>query len=465
MSTIFNTDISSYTITELMAIANIDEMVEEEIIEKTNNLIDQYRNTKKNVAEFFQKIQTQLLDYVNVNNLSENVENSHVYVSSVNKGIVNPLLNQTETRIIILDSRNITKTNGNKTNYVINLNYPLKNVISLRLHSYTIPYNWYVIDSTKNNHFFWILFHNERNQESDITKFHRITVSSGNYDKTTLLSQINLKLQQLFASQNIQWTNQGDMVTLNPNTGKINFHTNLFGGYVYKILFFDGKNKFMLQNQDETDTSPNVSQPAVMNKLYRNSSLGWILGFRVDEIVVTDTTGIVTAESIIDLNGSRYLYLIVDDFKRNRVSNNIVSIVEVANDIKLPNYFNNVEIPYECNDNVVNLLPTIPRTLTASQIYTINEIMNNKNKTDYYAQSPNDSDILAVLPIKSKGFAIGDLIIETNGQLQDNKREYYGPVTIERLNVKLLDDIGNIVNLNSGDWSITLLYECLYQFN
>ena len=155
----------------------------------------------------------------------------------------------------------------------------------------------------------------------------------------------------------------------------------------------------------------------------------------------------------------------MDDFKRNRVSNNIVSIVEVANDIKLPNYFNNVEIPYECNDNVVNLLPTIPRTLTASQIYTINEIMNNKNKTDYYAQSPNDSDILAVLPIKSKGFAIGDLIIETNGQLQDNKREYYGPVTIERLNVKLLDDIGNIVNLNSGDWSITLLYECLYQFN
>ena len=450
MSTIFNTDVSTYTISELMAIANIDQMVDIEIAEKTNILIEKYKNTSRRVSEFYQKIQTKLLDYVNHNNVSENAESDHVFVSNVEKGVINPLLNQTETRIIILDSRNITNVIGSKTNYTVYLNSPLRNVINLRLHSYTIPYNWYTIDSTKNNHFFWVRLINsvtDNDKDDDITLYHRISVISGSYDKSFLIDQINDRLKTLLSIS-------GNIVTYNQSTAKVSFNTSVLNNKVYKILFFDTKNKFMLY--DET-------QPAT--KLFRNSSLGWLLGFRTDAITITNTTGIVTAESILDLNGSRYLYLIVDDYKRNRISNNIASIIEVANDIKIPNYFNSSDIPYECNDDFVNVLPTIPRTLTASQIYTINEIMNNKNRTDYYAKSPNDSDILAVLPIKSKGLGIGELLVETNGQLQDNKREYYGPVTIERLSVKLLDDVGNIVNLNNSDWSITLLYDCLYQFN
>ena len=457
MSTIFNTDVSTYTISELMAIANINQLIDIEIAEKTNTLVEKYKNTSRKVSDFYQDIQTKLLDYVNHNNISENAENDHVFVSNVEKGVINPLVNQTETRIIILDSRNITNVTGSKTNYTVYLNSPLKNVINLRLHSYTIPYNWYTIDSTKNNHFFWVRLSNsvtDNALDDDITLYHRIFIGSGNYNKTILIDEINRKLKDLFISKNIQLSISGDIVTYNELTAKVSFNTSVFNNKVYKILFFDTRNKFMLY--DET-------QPAT--KLFRNSSLGWLLGFRTDAITITNTTGIVTAESILDLNGPRYLYLIVDDYKRNRISNNIASIIEVANDIKIPNYFNSSDIPYECNDDFVNVLPTIPRTLTASQIYTINEIMNNKNRTDYYAKSPNDSDILAVLPIKSKGLNIGELLVETNGQLQDNKREYYGPVTIERLSVKLLDDVGNIVNLNNSDWSITLLYDCLYQFN
>ena len=58
----------------------------------------------------------------------------------------------------------------------------------------------------------------------------------------------------------------------------------------------------------------------------------------------------------------------------------------------------------------------------------------------------------------------GDLYVEFSGSLQDNKRIYFGPVDIDRMRVKLLDDKGNVVDLHGADWSITLISENLYQY-
>ena len=54
--------------------------------------------------------------------------------------------------------------------------------------------------------------------------------------------------------------------------------------------------------------------------------------------------------------------------------------------------------------------------------------------------------------------------MDFGGSLQDNKRTYFGPVNLERLHVKLLDDKGNLLNLNGLDWSLTLISENLYQY-
>ena len=60
--------------------------------------------------------------------------------------------------------------------------------------------------------------------------------------------------------------------------------------------------------------------------------------------------------------------------------------------------------------------------------------------------------------------SLGDVYVDFGGSLQDNKRDYFGPVNIVRLRIKLLDDRGNVVNLNGNDWSITLISESLYQY-
>jgi hypothetical protein len=110
------------------------------------------------------------------------------------------------------------------------------------------------------------------------------------------------------------------------------------------------------------------------------------------------------------------------------------------------------------------VLPSAPRTLTQSQIYTINEIIkNNDRNTNYRATAPTTTDVFALIPVKS-GMTTGRTYVEFSGSLQDNKRTYFGPVNIDRMRVRLLDDKGNILNLNGAEWSISIISENLYQY-
>ena len=74
------------------------------------------------------------------------------------------------------------------------------------------------------------------------------------------------------------------------------------------------------------------------------------------------------------------------------------------------------------------------------------------------------SDTFAVIPLKLGSMETGGVYVDFGGSLQDNKRQYFGPVNIERLRIKLYDDKGRILNLNGNDWAVTLISECLYQY-
>ena len=221
---------------------------------------------------------------------------------------------------------------------------------------------------------------------------------------------------------------------------------------------------------------------------YLNQTLGWVMGFRLPytRVVASGNTG----TTVVDLNGTKYLILVIDDYNQNHVNNGLVSITEFNANLKIPSYYS-PDLPYTCispnvvttsSENTMNsgllisdkldvsyastqvVLPSAPRTLTQSQIYTINEINKNQNPTNYRAKAPTTPDILAMIPIKASGESTGTLLVEFSGSLQENIRTYFGPVNIERMHVKLLDDKGNTLNLNGGDWCVTLICECLYQY-
>jgi hypothetical protein len=292
----------------------------------------------------------------------------------------------------------------------------------------------------------------------------------GNYTPSTFVQQLNAN----FAATGFTFTdacgNQVQPVVYNNNNAKITI--SLYGGtYVdpsnnqsnftvdttTNIIFFDATAKLQC-----ADTC--VPQAS----LYINQTLGWVMGYRDASEPVNPLGN--TGTAVVDLNGPRYLILAIDDFNQNHINNSLVTITELSTHVRLPNYYS-PDLPYICvtgaglgTGKVEQLVPSAPRTLTNSQIYTINSIIsNNKNNTNYKGKAPTTTDVFAIIPIK-QGSTLGSLYVDFSGSLQDNRRTYFGPVNIDRMRVRLLDDKGNLLNLNGSDWSITLIAETLYQY-
>ena len=70
-------------------------------------------------------------------------------------------------------------------------------------------------------------------------------------------------------------------------------------------------------------------------------------------------------------------------------------------------------------------------------------------------------NILAVIPVTSKSF---NICFDNGNNLLEKKREYYGPVNIQRLKIQLLNQYGEVLNLNSMDFSFSLEFEIGYDW-
>jgi hypothetical protein len=72
-------------------------------------------------------------------------------------------------------------------------------------------------------------------------------------------------------------------------------------------------------------------------------------------------------------------------------------------------------------------------------------------------------DIFGIIPIKTAGLQAGSTYVEFGGTLQNQERMYFGPVNIHRMTIRLLNDRGDLVDLNNTNWSFSLVCEQLYK--
>lgn len=441
----------------------------------------------------------------------EQIATTDTYNLPVKQDSLNPNLKNTIQRFVNLDSQFRQYTSGadsTSTDYTLDLSDTLKNALSLRLYSYQIPFSWYAIDTAYGNTCFWIV-------DSTSGVSIPVSVPSGNYTPTDFVTQLN----KSFLNTGFSFPARSTPYDVSANT-PVYFNSN---SGILTLLLYDGTYSgidsttnnsisFTISNSttivfyDFTSVLQcKVRCNSSVNHFF-NNTLGWLMGFKLPYVSV-EVNGNV-ASSVLDLNGTKYLILVLDDYNQNHVNNSLVSISQYSHTLKIPSYYSN-DIPYTCltpsqqKDNLSQLvggveaealsnnqttnaqnglliggkyendytttqiaLPSAPRTLTQAQLYTINQInKNNNNLTNYLAKAPTSSDILAILPVKtSTGVPTGSLIVEFSGSLQDSSRIYFGPVNIERMAVKLLDDKGNVLNLNGNDWCFTLVCECLYQY-
>lgn len=94
---------------------------------------------------------------------------------------------------------------------------------------------------------------------------------------------------------------------------------------------------------------------------------------------------------------------------------------------------------------------------------SVNEFKNNYNETIIPVFTNNSSlpirDILARLVVSSDK---NKIVFDDSSDLVLKKREYFGPVIIDKLKVVLYDELGREVNLINMDYSFTVELECLY---
>lgn len=435
---------------------------------------------KDKITDRFQKIDVYDNNHVPMNRDHLGVNN--VFDTKIAQDILNPNLENITSRFINLDSQFRQAAGGIEslsTDYTLDLSDPLTDVVSLRLYSIQIPFTWYAIDNMYGNTCFWVT--------NKGTSF-QITVTPGNYKPSEFVSELNSAFQtanftgMFTATSPVSYTVANGKIKINLN----NFtdpNGNAIVGLSADTIFDETIHPYFtfFDFTGEKTCSTNCSS----KNFSFDNTLGWIMGFRLPIEPILSVGNVPVA--VLDLYGAKYLILVIDDYNQNHINNGLITITELSNKLPLPSYYNPglardcfITSPVQETATIANIqssainynpqqtarvLPSAPRTLTQAQIYTINQIIKNReSNTTYRGKAPTASDTFALIPVKHEGMNTGEMYVEFSGSLQENKRIYFGPVDIDRMHIKLLDDRGYVLDLHGVDWCITLISENLYQY-
>jgi len=438
-------DVDHYSRQELIELLGLDVVTKDTIMEAIRQKITEYPS-KKSVS-FFREIEAKLLEEADTEEVTQTVQ------VDVKRGTINPDLKQTVTRLINVDSAyRIGSATNTSDDFIFQLSEPLLNVVSISLYSLEVPQSWYTFTAAKGTVSF-IIFVLYRDDSS--TK-HVITIDEGNYTTVSLytevLSKINAELTGILTATAV----------FNANTGKLTLKfTPLVALYGVQLIWVDD---------------------AILPNNRFNANLGWLLGYRksivnCEQETKTSIVRVAIAESLVDVSGTKYVLLSLDDFKTNRINRSIVSINNTPNTpLSMPTYFTQDVPQYRTSSTTVQAINT-NRNLTSKQIYTINAISDQS--ITHNAILPYDSsNSFARISVKRTDWAKtkvdgtteaidgipGKLFVENGGPLSLQMREYFGPVNITNLSIALYDDKGNLLGLNGMDWSVSLLVKCIYQY-
>ena len=352
------------------------------------------------------------------------------------QGFINKILRNTDTKIINIDSHYrdtlLADASGynpksSSTDFVVNFNEPLTNVLSMKLFSYEIPVHWYTFSEKYGTNRFMI-----------DNSF--VIIPDGNYTASELITDISSALPAGFT------------ISLNTKKNRVTITT----GSSTNTLSFYNDTLFKAHHSSYCGIKYNTTERSGPKIDY---NLGWLLGFR--KTTYTGATS-YTGEALLDTAGIKYVYITLDDFNHHHNSKQVTNLYQDKETFKLPSYYKHYKaadcVPGANNESVGN-------KLTQAQLFAINQILIDNASSDLDRHTGNvDSDIIARIQVPYTNGNLFRYLINQESSLSNNMRQYYGPVTIKRMRVRLVDDKGNDVDLNNMDWSFSLIVEQLYEY-
>lgn len=298
----------------------------------------------------------------------------------------------------------------------------------------------------------------------------RVEIPPRTYSRNTLYYAINQALANtaLASSSFVEsYMENGKEYTM--------FHMNVFKVFStkdYRIVFYDPYS-FSQCN------SSGVNQ-SVRNATW-DTTIGWLLGFRENstyfpedyiasptKLNYFDTTNtnmcVLTGDTCVTVSLYNYFLIVLDDYNQNHLNDGLVTTTLPE---KLVDTGTNLQ--YVCdpitNTRVLSSITTkngATTQYTASQLYSMNQkILAKKVRNMSYSTGPFVKDVFALIPINTSKYDNGSYITETTGSLQVQERVYFGPVNIQRMTVKLVNDRGDLVDLNNSNWSFSIQCQCL----
>jgi hypothetical protein len=422
-------------------------------------------------------------------NFTFEIDQSNNKVNGYLQIIINKIITQNDYKIgfyeYTTDADNF-KTNSvlvapENSSWVRYLNISSNNVntsiIDLKLsdlstnNSYSIikgnnPIPQYRIYLTDNNNYFDIIPIDD-GVSSDSNKI-RIQLDKNTYSRDSLIETINNKFQSNPLTENSLISIVTDKNGIESTKIRLTINKEYFSKD-FILNFFD----------------PYYFISCYSSRTFKNttwdSTLGWILGYRTNTMYVlsdyTSEKGAVQidGDTTVSTNLYNYFAICIDDFNNNHFSNGLVTINVKNEQTNLPSYANKSN--FVC-DPVTGKLSydttsiTNNNSLTQNQIYAVtvthNSIISKNKNTNLklsnpYSSGPYIQDVFAIVPLRLSGLANGSYIVDNGGSLQNQQRLYFGPVNLFKFSIKLLDDRGNIVNLNNSNWSFSILCDVLYK--
>lgn len=341
-------------------------------------------------------------------------------------------------------SQNQTYDSYTSSNMVIDLNDKLDSTINLQLANVCIPFTFYNISKDQGNNYFYVT-------DSATSTTVKISIDGGNYDNSSIISSINDVLSE----------NSIDVsFAINGLTNKVSITSP--NGTGYTIVFYDNDNNsdyLFADNCSSSSVGANVQSKA-------NYNLGWLLGFRnidvenYDKISYDVSTTTITAEALCHLPYTKYFIIVIDDMNKNQSNKSLVQINNGKAHMSKPRYFKDIDNSLNClsESNFDSYVNDSGRNLTKNQLYSSLQVNNYRasfNETNSKLSADLINNVFAIVPFETKSLVWGSSMFTSD----KNKfvRKYNGPVDISKLNVKLLDDRGNLLNLNGADWSLSMI--------
>lgn len=318
---------------------------------------------------------------------------------------INPTNIKTITRGLCIDTIFRENLQTKPTDFLFKLTEPINNVLSIKLASMELPNMWYSFSSANKSNIFTVHCYNipDKSDTSMVyDESYVIQIPSGNYLACEFQEIVNNMFNNIsgglafiryevsgFTTHSIfRAANRNDIVGTNPYPNDLNA-TNFY----FTVEF-------------HVDSLPLIK------------TAGWMMGFRKDRYTVRydntyddiiNSVNYITEHAFLESESSygssvtQYLFLEIDDFQRNCVSDTII--------------------------------------------------------TSASGSSYSGKNILARIAVSSGHSTI---IFDNGADKIFKKRVYFGPTRLEKIHVRLKDKFGDTIDLNANDFSFVLEIEQLY---